>query len=68
MPLAFTGIFRNNQEYSGITWHFRKNNSLTELYIFGKIIQNLIKLKKNTSIMFDAPFTIQHTYVQLGIV
>ena len=27
MPLAFTGIFRNNPEYSGITWHFRKNNS-----------------------------------------
>ena len=27
MPLAFTGIFRNNPEYSGITWHFRKNYS-----------------------------------------
>ena len=27
MPLAFTGIFQNNPEYSGITWHFRKNNS-----------------------------------------
>ena len=27
MPLAFTGIFRINPEYSGITWHFHKNNS-----------------------------------------
>ena len=27
MPLAFTGIFRNDPEYSGIPWHFRKNNS-----------------------------------------
>ena len=27
MPLAFTAIFQNNPEYSGITWHFRKNNS-----------------------------------------
>ena len=27
MPLAFTGIFRNNPEYSGITWHFCKKNS-----------------------------------------
>ena len=39
MPLAFTGIFRNNPEYSGITWHFRK--IILNRYNFVKIIQNL---------------------------
>ena len=27
IPMAFTGIFRTYPEYSGVTWHFRKNNS-----------------------------------------
>ena len=67
MPLAFTGIFRNNLAYSGISWHFRKNNS-EDINLVKSSRIHRINCKNITLIMFDAPLTIQHAYVQLGIV
>ena len=42
MPVAFTGIFRNNPTFSGIFWHIQKNltgiNLLLFFTVFAKVM------------------------------
>ena len=67
MPLAFAGIFSNDLAYSGI-FCISQKYFLTYINLVKLSRIDRTRLRNITSIMFDVPLAIQHTYVQLGTV